>query len=177
MKVVIFLGMLATLTCASSTADSAASKVTPVEKVLELMNDMVAKNKAERDADEIEFATYKQFCDGTSEKKKKAIAKAAEEMESLKVKIQKNLAHAEKLRKEITGLEEDAAVWNGDIGSATRVREIEKADYDAMHKDYSESVDALTRAIAVLKKQAHDRKQASLLEVSNLKSLELIPAE
>ena len=57
------------------------------------------------------------------------------------------------------------------------MREIEKADYDAMHKDYSESVDALTRAIAVLKKQAHDRKQSSLAQVSKLKSLRLIPAE
>ena len=36
------------------------------------------------------------------------------------------------------------------------MREIEKSDYDAMHKDYSESVDALQRAIAVLKKQSHD---------------------
>ena len=41
--------------------------------------------------------------------------------------------------------------------AATKVREMEKADYDAMHKDYSESVDALNRAIAVLKKQAYDR--------------------
>merc|ERR1711924_527692 len=64
----------------------------------------------------------------------------------------------------------------GDVKAATKVREIEKADYDATHKDYSESVDALQRAIAVLKKQSHDRKQASFLEVSALKSLNLIPA-
>merc|ERR1719265_2987311 len=61
--------------------------------------------------------------------------------------------------------------------AATKVREIEKADYDATHKDYSESVDALERAIAVLKKQAHDRKQASLTQVSVLKDLDLIPKE
>merc|ERR1719460_1716761 len=34
------------------------------------------------------------------------------------------------------------------------------------HKDYSESIDALERAIAVLKKQDHDRKQAALLQVT-----------
>merc|ERR1719310_2209548 len=61
--------------------------------------------------------------------------------------------------------------------AATKVREIEKADYDATHKDYSESVDALERAIAVLKKQAHDRKQASLTQVASLKDLDLIPKE
>merc|ERR1719310_2504996 len=47
-----------------------------------------------------------------------------------------------------------------------------------MHKDYSESVDALQRAIAVLKKQAYDRKQkSSLAQVTALKSLSLIPQD
>ena len=58
------------------------------------------------------------------------------------------------------------------------MREIEKADYDTTHKDYSEPVDALERAIAVLKKQPYDRKQApSLLQVSALKEISLIPQE
>ena len=62
--------------------------------------------------------------------------------------------------------------------AATWLREMEKADYDAMHKDYSESIDALNRAIAVLKKQAYDRKQAgSFTQVAALKSLSLIPKE
>merc|ERR1712232_1327398 len=73
--------------------------------------------------------------------------------------------------------DEDISIWEGDIKAATNVRDTEKADYDALHKDYSESVDALQRAIAVLKGQAHDRKQASLLQVSALKDLSLIPPE
>ena len=47
-----------------------------------------------------------------------------------------------------------------------KVREMENADYLTTHKDYSESVDALERAIATLKKQAYDRTQ--LLQVSQL---------
>ena len=47
-----------------------------------------------------------------------------------------------------------------------KVREMENADYMQTHKDYSESVDALERAIATLKKQAYDRTQ--LLQVSQL---------
>ena len=43
---------------------------------------------------------------------------------------------------------------------------MENADYMATHKDYSESVDALERAIAVLKKQAYDRSQAELMQVT-----------
>merc|ERR1719450_1692582 len=81
------------------------------------------------------------------------------------------------MTRQIAAHEEDIAVWNGDINAATKVREIEKADYDATHKDYSESIDALERAIGVLKKQSHDRKQASLLQVSSLTKLSLIPAD
>merc|ERR1719456_2045329 len=95
----------------------------------------------------------------------------------LKADIQAATAKASKLTKEIAELDEDISIWNGDIKAATKVREIEKTDYDALHKDYSESVDALERAIAVLKKQAYDRKQASLVQVSSLTSLNLIPPE
>merc|ERR1712013_760282 len=115
---------------------------------------------------------------GTSVEKKRAIAEAEEMIGMLKADIQKYTADAALLTKEIAELDEDISIWTGDIKAATKVREIEKADYDAMHKDYSESVDALQRAIAVLKKQAYDRKQASsLAQVSALKSLTLIPPE
>ena len=58
------------------------------------------------------------------------------------------------------------------------MRGIEKTDYDATHKDYTESVDALQRAIAVLKKQAHSRAQeSSLVEVAELQGIAMIPKE
>merc|ERR1712217_465456 len=78
---------------------------------------------------------------------------------------------------EIAGHDEDIAVWNGDKKAATKVRQLEKADYDALHQDYSESISALERAIAVLKKQAHDRPQAAMMQVSALKDLSLVPID
>merc|ERR1719420_2670583 len=99
-------------------------------------------------------------------------------IDKLKADIQKYIADAAQLAKEIAEHEEDIAVWTGDIKAATKVRGIEKADYDATHKDYTESVEALQMAIEVLKKQAYDRKQASsLAQVSSLKSVSLIPEE
>merc|ERR1719482_732048 len=44
----------------------------------------------------------------------------------------------------------------------------EKEDYKKTHLDYSESVDALGRAIGILKKQQFDRAQASLLQVTKM---------
>merc|ERR1739838_799596 len=69
------------------------------------------------------------------------------------------------------------SAWTGDKKAATKVRKMEKTDYDEMHKDYSESIDALERAIAVLKKQAHTRKQSSFAQVSVVAKLNLIPEE
>jgi len=166
--------LLLALLCAPAAA--VESKVTPVQKVLELMSGMLEKGKKEKHDEQVQFAAYKQFCDDTSVEKTRAIEEANEKIDVLKADIQAYTAKAAKLTKEIAELDEDISIWNGDIKAATKVREIEKADYDALHKDYSESVDALERAIAVLKKQAHDRKQ-SLLQVSSLTSLELIPAE
>ena len=51
-------------------------------------------------------------------------------------------------------------------------RNKEKADYQTTHTDYSESIDAVARALVVLKQQAHDRKQAgaALLQAPGTRS-------
>mmetsp|Transcript_92272 Transcript_92272/g.266309 ORF Transcript_92272/g.266309 Transcript_92272/m.266309 type:complete len:673 (-) Transcript_92272:81-2099(-) len=153
------------------------STVTPVQKVIELLENMMSKGKQEKHEEQVQFAAYKQFCDDTTVNKQRAIKEAEEAIEVLKADIQKYTSDAAELTKEIAEHDADIATWNGDKKAATNVRAIEKADYEVMHKDYSESVDALLRAIAVLKKQAHDRPQASLAQVSKLKTMSLIPNE
>jgi len=162
--------------CLLALSHASSLEVTPVQKVVQLMEGMLEKGKKEKHDEQVQFASYKQFCDDTTTEKQRAIAEAEETIGVLKADIQKYTANAAQLTKEIAGLDEDISIWEGDIKAATNVREIEKADYDAMHTDYSESVDALQRAIAVLKKQSHDRTQKSaLVQVSALKSLSLIP--
>jgi prefoldin subunit 5 len=166
------------LACFTWSVSGDAVDVTPVQKVIQLLNGMLEKGKKEKHDEQVQFAAYKQFCDDTTVEKKRAIAEAEETIGVLKADIQKYTADAAQLTKEIAELDEDISIWNGDIKAATSVREIEKSDYDAMHKDYSESVDALQRAIAVLKKQAYDRKQkSSLAQVSALKGMSLIPQD
>merc|ERR1719429_926894 len=154
-----------------------AAEVTPVQKVIQLLQSMSAKGKQEKHEEQVQFAAYKQFCDDTATEKKRSIKEAAETIEVLKADISKYIADAARLTKEIAGHDADIAAWTGDKKAATKVRQIERADYDALHQDYSESVDALQRAITVLKKQSHDRAQATFAQVSELKSLTLIPAD
>merc|ERR1719491_819848 len=162
--------------CLLALSHASSLEVTPVQKVVQLMEGMLEKGKKEKHEEQVQFASYKQFCDDTTTEKQRAIAEAEETIGILKADIQKYAANVAQLTKDIAGLDEDISIWEGDIKAATNVRQIEKADYDAMHKDYSESVDALQRAIAVLKKQAHDRTQKSaLVQVSALQRLSLIP--
>jgi len=161
----------------ASAADSARSAVTPVQKVVQLMEGMMAKGKEEKHDEQVQFAAYKQFCDDNIAEKQRAIKEANEKLEVLSADIELHTTDAAKMQKEIAEHEEDITVWAGDQKAATKVREIEKADYDTMHADYSESIDALERAVDVLKQQDYDRKQdpESLMQVASLKGLDLIP--
>merc|ERR1719377_64554 len=136
---------------------AAQAKVTPVQKVIQLLQGMLEKGKKEKHDEQVQFAAYKQFCDDTTVEKTRAIKEAEQKIEMLKADIQKYEADASALAKEIAEHDEDISVWQGDQKAATKVREIENTDYIATHKDYSESVDALERAINVLKKEAFDR--------------------
>lgn len=143
-----------------------AAEVTPVQKVIQLMSGMLEKGKLMKHDEQLHFAAYKQFCDDTSVEKTNAIAESEETMQVLKADIGKYTAAAARLTKEIAELDEDVAIWKGDIKAATAVRDIEKHDAHATLTDYSESIDALEHAIRVLKGEAHDRKQAESPEAA-----------
>merc|ERR1719334_2580673 len=94
-----FVALALLLVC--DPACAVESKVTPVQMVIQLMEGMLAKGKAEKHDEQVQFAAYKQFCDDTSVEKKRAIAEASEMIEVLKADIQKYAADAAQLTKEI----------------------------------------------------------------------------
>jgi hypothetical protein len=134
-----------------------------VQKVIQLMQDMLAKGKAAKMDEEVKFAAYKQFCEGTTAEKKTNIADAASEIEDLQASIQKAESDAAVLAEDIAGLDEDIAGWTSDMKEATAQREKEKGDFEKTLRDYEESLDALDRALVVLKKQSADVPQAMML--------------
>jgi len=168
---------VASLRAAYAAQAKGTAKVTPVEKVIQLLQGMVEKSKKEKNEEAAQYNSYKQWCDETTVEKTRRIKEANDLIETLTADIQKYEADAQMLTKEIAVHDEDISTWQNDIKSATNVREIEKADYDATHQDYTESIDALGRAIKVIKDSAKDRKQASFAQVSNLKKFNLIPED
>merc|ERR550537_1780391 len=61
-------------------------------------------------------------------------------------------------------------MYEADKKEATEVRDQAHADFKTTHADYSESIDAIERALAVIKAgpQGQALAQTSLLELSNL---------
>jgi len=159
-------------------ADASELTVTPVQKVIQLLTAMVEKGKAAKHDEQVAFAGYKQFCDDTTVEKKRAISEAEELIEQLTADIMKYTSDIKQLTKEIAAHEADLDTWNGDIAAATKVRAIEKGDFERSQKDYGESLEALKGAIAVLKKQAKDTPQAAaFLQLKALSDSSIIPTE
>merc|ERR1719327_750899 len=164
MKMISVLFSLMTLTHGYALQEG----VTPVQKVIQLLQEMQMKGKAEKKEEAVKFSAYKQFCDDQTAAKTEAIKKANALMEQLVADIQMAESEVKQLAKQIAELDAEIAGYKGDEKAATEVRDKEKEDYKKTHLDYSESVDALQRAIGILKRQQFDRAQASLLQVTKM---------
>eukprot|EP00929_Paragymnodinium_shiwhaense_P004799 TRINITY_DN1059_c0_g2_i1.p1 TRINITY_DN1059_c0_g2~~TRINITY_DN1059_c0_g2_i1.p1 ORF type:complete len:679 (+),score=335.60 TRINITY_DN1059_c0_g2_i1:67-2103(+) len=166
----VAVGVAAALVSHIVRADEDASAVTPLQKVTELLNGMLAKGKDEKHTEEVEFAEFQQWCTGTREGAEKSIAEASAKITQLQADIEKASADAEKNGSEAAEYQATADAEQVELDKATAIRKKEKADYDATHADLSESIDAIERAIAVLKQKQADTPQ-SLLQVSDLSQL------
>merc|ERR1719261_2174834 len=148
--------------------------VTPIQKVIEMMQEMVAKGKQEKHDEMVAFSTFSQFCKDTMDEKQAAIKKGTAAIEQLSADILKAQADQTQLADEIAALGSEIDAWEKDQANITSEREAEKADFDALQADYDESIDALKRAIAVLKKEQGETPQ-SLLELQKVTSLKMVP--
>jgi hypothetical protein len=168
----VFLARGLVLVCLAVGTSSTAVDVTPLQKVIQLLDGMLTKGKAEKHAEQVDFAKFHQWCDSTRAAKTKSIEEAASQIVQLNADIAKAESDAEELAGEIAELDAAIVKNEADAKSATEERDREHADYAATHQDFSESIDAIERAIQVLKSRGADVPQ-SLLQ---LRASPVIPA-
>merc|ERR1719199_1135299 len=140
-----------------------ASSVTPVQKVLEMLTEMKAKGEREKDEEARTYAVYKEWVDDQTTQLGFDIKTAESEIEELTAFIDKTDNTVAELADAIAELESEIAGLEADKKEATNVRNKEHEEFLVVQQDYSESVDALDRAIQVLQSEAYSRPQAEML--------------
>jgi len=152
-------------------------EVTPVQKVIQLLENMKDKGKKEMEEEQVQYAKFKQFCETTLEEKQRSIAEAAEQMEVLSADIESSQSDAERLTGEIAVHLQKAESASAAEGKATAIRKEERADFQTALKDYTESIDAIGRALKVLKEDAKNKQDMALVQLQSVKKLKMLPEE
>lgn len=135
-----------------------------------MLEGMLTKSKKDKHEEAVQFARYEKWCEGITAEKQDSIKKADELIEGLTADIQKFEADVARLDKEIEQHHKDIDGWEKDQKAAKEVRETEHGEYMKTHADYTESINALTKAILILKQKAQDTPGAAAL-LQNAKAL------
>jgi hypothetical protein len=141
--------------------------VPAAQKVVQMLQDMAATAKKNKNDEEVSYAAYSTWCDDEKASLTQKIAQEAEELESLAAETAKLESDAKALGEEITSLTANVATYEADVKAKTAQRETEHKEFLATQQDYGESVDALERAVAVLKSRAVDIPASMLLQVQD----------
>jgi len=147
-----------------------------IQKVIQMLGDMQAKAKEEKNAEEVAFAEFQTWCKNEIPQTQKAIATGAETIDLLNAEIAKLTNEAKVLGEEISKLQGDVANFSSEKKAATAQREKDHAAYVEESTDYGESVDALDRAIVVLSKKTADKPAASAV-LLQLAESDRLPAQ
>jgi len=132
-------------------AFSLAMEVTPVQKVLQMMENMKAKGLKEKADETVAFTTFMQFCKDTTANKDNAISDGAEEMVKLKADAEMARSEAKTLGKEIEELDKLTDQAKGDKASSTEQFETEEADYQKVHAEYDANIQDIGVGVSQLK--------------------------
>jgi hypothetical protein len=146
---------------AFSHADSA--KVTPVQKVLEMMTEMKTKGEKMLATEVKTYATYKEWVSDTSRELGFEIKTAKSDIEKYTAAAAKADSDVAQLSAEISKLEGELGDTEGEKKAATDLRKEQHAEYLKLSTDYGESVDALERAIQTMESRNYDVPEAEAL--------------
>jgi len=142
------------LVSAHATAvDRNAAKISPVQKVIELLEENKVKILNDLAAEEKEMAEYTEFCDKESTEKGYAIKDATRKIGDLTATIEDCASKIPMYEDEVATLGSEVADKNKQLYEATKVRKEEKADFDAAEGELMTSIDQLSRAVTIIKRE------------------------
>jgi hypothetical protein len=140
--------------CGVIFADAATlqTKVSPVQKVVELLDELKAKVQGDLAAEEHMMEEYTEYCDAEANKREDSITDAARTLDDLAAVIEKSSASIDSLSEEVDELTSKISADEADLKDATKLREQDYAAFEASEKELTDTVDSLGRALIVLKR-------------------------
>ena len=167
MKTVSSLFLLA----ATGSADNAANKVTPVEKVMELMKKLSAQVTAEGKKEAEQYDKFACFCKEQADEKLYLIEKSEAIIAKQSAKIQKLSGEIADLNGEINELTSFIAQKEGQIKAAEDLRATQHEAYKKVDADMQAAIDAIVGAIKALKDSKKDVKGDAKLDLLQIQAL------
>merc|ERR1719230_1266935 len=119
----------------------------PFGKIRGMIEDMIAKLLEEAAAE----ATQKAFCDKEIGESKTVKADKEGKLDKVNARIEKSESATATLTEDVSRLSSEVAENDKAMAAATEVRQTEKADFQVVEKDLSESQEACAAAMEVLR--------------------------
>jgi len=159
------------LLAACGSADNAANKVTPVEKVMELMKKLSAQVTAEGKKEAEQYDKFACFCKEQADEKLYAIEKSEAIIKKQTAKIKKLSGEISDLNGQINQLTSVIKQKEGEIKAAEDLRATQHAAYKKTDADMQDAIDAIVGAIKALKDSKKDVKGDSKLDLLQIQAL------
>jgi len=149
-----------------------AAETNPLAKVLNLMEELKAKIIKEGEVEAKAYDEYLQWCQNAVQDTGFAIETATKEKAELEAKITELSAAINEAGSKTEDLASAIATNEGDLKSATAIRETELADFVKSEKELMEVISAIERAISILEKEMA-KNPASFAQVysTNVKNI------
>jgi len=147
---------------------AAANEVNPIEKVVQMLDDLATKIIGEGQECQKTYESYSEWCEDRSKELGFEIKTGTANKGDLEATIASETANADELNTKIEELAADISTDEADLKAATEIRSKEAADFAAQEKELSSVIDMLQRAVSVLEKELGG---ASLMQLKSATSL------
>jgi len=144
--------LLACPAAASGLNQGIRVKISPVQKVVQMIDEMAGKVQKELDATTADFEEYAKFCDDQSVEKDYAIKDGKESMEELSATITDTSAGIESAAAKIEDVSTKISDTESELSTATAVRKAENEAFVKSEKELLETTRELEGATTAIKK-------------------------
>merc|ERR1719331_1960117 len=129
------------------------SAVSPIEKTIQLLEDLQAKIVKEGEAESKLYEEFTDFCNDESKETAFEIKTGKGASERASAAVADETAKIGAAEAKIEELSTGIATNEKDLAAATEIRDKEHADFLKMDADLAETVDMLTRAIGIIERE------------------------